>query len=94
MVEQSRQQNNLDEASDEFMLLPSSSSMYRSRIPTREWCHPEWTGLPASIRAIKIISHSGAQWSVSQVDLGSVTPVLHFLLFFIKTSNDSEMEFD
>lgn len=42
---------------------------------------------------------STAQWSVSQVDVDSVkfktaTLVLHFLLFLIKTSNDSEMEFD
>lgn len=38
----------------------------------REWCYPEWAGLPISIHAIMTTSHRHAHRSVFQVILDSV----------------------
>lgn len=31
------------------------SSTYTVQGPSQEWCHPQWVGVPTSVKTIKII---------------------------------------
>lgn len=60
-------------------LLSSLSLLMQSRIPAREWCHPQWAVPPMSMDAIEIIFHRHVEMPVfSQVILDSVMLIINY----------------
>lgn len=52
--------------------MPLQVQVIEHRIPAREWCRPQWAGLPASTDRLRTVTHRLALRPFSQVILDCV----------------------
>lgn len=50
-------------------LLSTLSPLTQFRVPSREWCHPQWGGFPTSIAVIEMTLHRHVQMFIAQMIL-------------------------